>query len=82
MHSPAVLTLPLMVQSGDGATGTQRVVAPMPGRIVRVLAAPGDEVSFADGFPLLVVTEASLEEFERRGLRLGHGVWDLVFERV
>ncbi|MEY2657231.1 MAG: hypothetical protein RLZZ395_973, partial [Pseudomonadota bacterium] len=21
-------------------------------------------------------------KFERRGLRLGHGVWDLVFERV
>jgi tRNA (guanine-N7-)-methyltransferase len=23
-----------------------------------------------------------LTKFENRGLRLGHGVWDLVFERV
>jgi uncharacterized protein len=29
-------------------------------------AAPGDRVSFADGFPLLLITQASLDELNRR----------------
>ena len=42
-------------------TGEQRVVAPMPGRVVRVLVAPGDEVAARQG---LVVVEAMKMENE------------------
>ena len=38
-----------------GGTGAQRLVAPMPGRVVRVLVKPGDEVTVRQG---LVVVEA------------------------
>ena len=41
--------------------GEQRVVAPMPGRVVRVLVAPGDEVAARQG---LVVVEAMKMENE------------------
>jgi biotin carboxyl carrier protein len=41
--------------------GEQRVVAPMPGRVVRVLVAPGDEVAARQG---LVVIEAMKMENE------------------
>jgi len=41
--------------------GEQRVVAPMPGRVVRVLVAPGDEVNARQG---LVVVEAMKMENE------------------
>jgi biotin carboxyl carrier protein len=41
--------------------GEQRVLAPMPGRVVRVLVAPGDEVSARQG---LVVVEAMKMENE------------------
>jgi biotin carboxyl carrier protein len=46
--------------AGD-VEGEQRVVAPMPGRVVRVLVAPGDEVSARQG---LVVVEAMKMENE------------------
>ena len=44
-----------------GAQGEQRVTAPMPGKIVRVLVAPGDEVNARQG---LVVVEAMKMESE------------------
>jgi biotin carboxyl carrier protein len=50
------------------ATGTQRILAPMPGRIVRVLVAPGDDVVERQG---LVVVEAMKMENEIAALRPG-----------
>ncbi|MEG9438634.1 hypothetical protein JAO29_21030 [Edaphobacter sp. HDX4] len=41
--------------SGDGAAGPRPVKAPMPGRVVRVLVAQGDEVEAMQG---VVVIEA------------------------
>ena len=41
------------------ATGEQRIVAPMPGRVLRVLAAPGDEVAARQ--PLVVVEAMKME---------------------
>ena len=52
---------------GAQGTGPQRVVAPMPGKIVRVLVKPGDEVQARQG---LVVVEAMKMENE---LRAGRG---------
>jgi len=55
--------------AGDGAgSGTQRIAAPMPGRIVRVLVRPGDEVAARQG---LVVIEAMKMENELTALRPG-----------
>lgn len=51
-----------------GPTGPQPLVAPMPGLIVRVLAAPGDEVKAGQG---LVVMEAMKMENELRAPRAG-----------
>ncbi|MGE0815039.1 MAG: biotin/lipoyl-containing protein [Vicinamibacterales bacterium] len=51
-----------------GADGPQRVVAPMPGKVVRVLVAPGDEVRPRQG---LVVVEAMKMENELRAARAG-----------
>jgi biotin carboxyl carrier protein len=53
---------------GDGATGPVRVTAPMPGKIVRVLVAPGEPVSVRQG---LVVVEAMKMENELRAPRAG-----------
>ena len=50
------------------AGGTARVQAPMPGKIVRVLAGAGDEVSAGQG---LVVMEAMKMENEIRAPRAG-----------
>jgi biotin carboxyl carrier protein len=44
-----------------GGAGEQRVVAPMPGKVVRVLVKPGDEVTARQG---LVVVEAMKMESE------------------
>lgn len=46
---------------GPSATGAQRVTAPMPGRVLRVLVAVGDEVTHRQG---LVVVEAMKMENE------------------
>jgi biotin carboxyl carrier protein len=46
---------------GPSGAGTQRVTAPMPGRVLRVLVAVGDEVSHRQG---LVVVEAMKMENE------------------
>ena len=51
-----------------GGTGEQRIAAPMPGRIVRVLVRPGDEVTGRQG---LVVVEAMKMENELTAPREG-----------
>ena len=57
-------------KDGAGATGTgpQRVTSPMPGKVVRVLVKPGDEVKARQG---LVVVEAMKMENELRAARDG-----------
>lgn len=56
------------VDGGPGAHGEQPVVAPMPGRVVRVLVAPGDEVAVRQG---VVVVEAMKMENELRSPKTG-----------
>ena len=51
-----------------GTAGAQRVSAPMPGRVVRVLVQPGDEVTARQG---LVVIEAMKMENELTAVRGG-----------
>ena len=53
---------------GGDAQGVQAVVAPMPGRVVRVLVAPGDEVAARQG---VVVVEAMKMENELRSPKAG-----------
>lgn len=53
---------------GAGGAGPQRVVAPMPGKIVRVLVTAGEEVTARQG---LVVVEAMKMENELRAVRDG-----------
>ena len=58
-------------RAADGpvaADGELRVVAPMPGRVVRVLVKPGDEVSLRQG---LVVVEAMKMENEISAAKAG-----------
>jgi len=54
--------------AGAPATGLQRVLAPMPGKVVRVLVKPGDDVKARQG---LVVVEAMKMENELRAARDG-----------
>jgi biotin carboxyl carrier protein len=53
---------------GGSGSGPQRVLAPMPGKVVRVLVKPGDEVKARQG---LVVVEAMKMENELRAARDG-----------
>jgi biotin carboxyl carrier protein len=54
---------------GDAAAaGPQRITAPMPGRIVRVLVKPGEDVAARQG---LVVVEAMKMENELSAVRAG-----------
>jgi biotin carboxyl carrier protein len=53
---------------GGSGSGPQRVVAPMPGKVVRVLVKAGDEVKARQG---LVVVEAMKMENELRAARDG-----------
>jgi biotin carboxyl carrier protein len=53
---------------GPSATGPASIVAPMPGRVVKVLVAPGDAVLARQG---LVVVEAMKMENELRAPRAG-----------
>jgi biotin carboxyl carrier protein len=53
---------------GHAASGPQRIVAPMPGKVVRVLVQPGDPVRARQG---LVVIEAMKMENELRAARDG-----------
>jgi acetyl/propionyl-CoA carboxylase alpha subunit len=50
------------------AVGTQQVVAPMPGKVIRVLVKPGDQVKARQG---LVVVEAMKMENELRSPKDG-----------
>jgi biotin carboxyl carrier protein len=54
--------------AGGSATGPQRITAPMPGKVVRVLVQPGDQVAARQG---LVVVEAMKMENELRAARDG-----------
>jgi biotin carboxyl carrier protein len=54
--------------AGSGASGPERVVAPMPGKVVRVLAKPGDGVQPRQA---VVVIEAMKMENELRASRAG-----------
>lgn len=79
-HTLGVGTVPLSVQlnprpaygrRGDGAdagSGPQRIVAPMPGKVVRVLGAKGDAVAQRQA---VVVIEAMKMENELRASRDG-----------
>lgn len=62
---------------GAGAVGPQRILAPMPGKVVRVLAVPGDEVRERQG---LVVVEAMKMENELKAARAGRVVSVAVVE--
>ncbi len=53
---------------GSGSAGEQRIVAPMPGRVLRVLVKVGDDVAVRQG---LVVVEAMKMENELGALRAG-----------
>ena len=56
-------------RDGAGAAhGEQKIVAPMPGRVVRVLVAPGDEVEARQP---IVVVEAMKMENELRSPKAG-----------
>ncbi len=72
-------TIPVQVRVAGGfgrqkkagaaqGTGPQRIVAPMPGKIVRVLVKAGDQVTARQG---LVVVEAMKMENELRAARDG-----------
>jgi biotin carboxyl carrier protein len=66
---PVALRDPRRSRRGHAAgDGPVRVVAPMPGKIVRLLVAPGDEVTVRQG---LVVVEAMKMENELRAPRAG-----------
>ena len=54
--------------AGGGADGVQAVAAPMPGKVVRVLAAVGDEVAAGQG---LLVVEAMKMQNEMKAPRAG-----------
>jgi biotin carboxyl carrier protein len=54
--------------AGDHRGGPQRVTAPMPGKIVRILVKPGDSVLARQG---LVVVEAMKMENELRAVKAG-----------
>lgn len=56
------------VGTGGRGSGPQRVVAPMPGKVLRVLVEPGDAVKARQG---LVVVEAMKMENELRATREG-----------
>ncbi|MEQ1910729.1 MAG: acetyl-CoA carboxylase biotin carboxyl carrier protein subunit, partial [Vicinamibacterales bacterium] len=55
-------------ETGQSATGPQRIVAPMPGKVVRVLAKVGEQVGHRQP---VVVIEAMKMENELRATRAG-----------
>jgi biotin carboxyl carrier protein len=57
--------------TGAGGSGPQLLTAPMPGRVLRLLVAPGDTVEARQG---LVVIEAMKMENELRAARAGRVV--------
>jgi biotin carboxyl carrier protein len=54
--------------AGAAAAGEHRITAPMPGRVLRVLVKPGDEIAARQG---LVVVEAMKMENEIRSPKAG-----------
>ncbi len=58
-------------RAGGGAAGPRPVKAPMPGRVVRVLVAPGDEVAEHQG---VVVIEAMKMQNELKSPKAGRVV--------
>jgi biotin carboxyl carrier protein len=56
------------IEPFSAAPGAQEIVAPMPGKVVRVLVAPGDQVTARQG---LVVVEAMKMENELRSPKDG-----------
>lgn len=54
--------------SGGAADGEQAITSPMPGRVVRVLVQPGDEVAVRQG---VVIVEAMKMENELRSPKAG-----------
>ena len=54
--------------AGSGEAGMQRITAPMPGKVVRVLVSPGNEVTGGQG---LVVVEAMKMQNELKARRAG-----------
>ena len=55
-------------EHGSGTAGPQRIAAPMPGKIVRVLVKPGDAVAARQG---VVIVEAMKMENELRSQKSG-----------
>jgi biotin carboxyl carrier protein len=55
--------------ASGGVAGPQRITAPMPGKIVKVLVKPGDAVTARQG---VVVVEAMKMENELRAQKDGH----------
>jgi len=54
--------------AGRGADGVQTLASPMPGKVVRVLAAPGDAVEPGQG---ILVVEAMKMQNEMKAVRAG-----------
>jgi biotin carboxyl carrier protein len=54
--------------AGAGAAGRQSIVAPMPGKVIRILVAPGDAVEAGQG---LIVVEAMKMQNEMKAPRAG-----------
>ena len=54
--------------AGRGSEGVQTVAAPMPGKVIRVLVAPGDAVEAGQG---LLVVEAMKMQNEMKAARAG-----------
>ena len=74
VHLPSI-SVPVSIDAGrrrgktaGQADGEQRIAAPMPGRVVRVLVQPGDEVELRQP---LVVVEAMKMENELRAPKAG-----------
>ena len=55
-------------KSAAVGTGTVQIISPMPGKVIRVLAAPGDEVAAGQG---IVVVEAMKMQNELKSTRKG-----------
>jgi biotin carboxyl carrier protein len=55
-------------EAGSAGKGPQRVVAPMPGKVVKVLVQPGNQVAARQG---IVIVEAMKMENELRAPRAG-----------
>ncbi|HXG88094.1 MAG TPA: biotin/lipoyl-containing protein [Vicinamibacterales bacterium] len=72
------VSIPVLMRNGLGrrsrdsvsakGTGPQRILAPMPGKVVRILVKPGDQVQTRQG---LIVVEAMKMENELRAARDG-----------